>query len=681
MGVSQNIRPAYRADIDGLRAIGVLAVVAYHAFPSLLPGGFVGVDVFFVVSGYLISLIIMESLEKSSFSFSEFYARRVRRIFPALLLVMVAVLAFGWIALLAGEYQQLGKHVGFGAAFVSNFVLWFESGYFDNAAASKPLLHLWSLGVEEQFYIFWPFFLWLAWRLRFNFLAAALTLAVFSFAANIILTAYSPAAAFYSPFSRCWELMLGAVLAYGAIHRRRRWNASDEDTESSLTGAGQVASLLGAGLVLLSFVLAREEGFPGWQVLLPTIGTALLIWAGPRAIFNAAVLANRPIVWLGLISYPLYLWHWPLLSFVRIVHGEADVAMRGVVVLASIILAASTYLLLESPLRRARRPALVAIPLSILMAVVSGLGFEVSANDGMPLRAVVQENPTIASGEDGGYPPLTRDCPFLDTAQKALFKCYIQIQSPPRFALVGDSKAGALFFGLFRTANPNATWVYYGSGVNGRFSALLSSDPAYGYINRAAVETALGLIEKTKSVEVVAIADASRVLFHLKNDHSIADMPKSANHQAAFDALDAVVSRLLAAGKKVVLVIDNPTLPYPEDCLARRTSSSFVNGLLAAPLNPDCRISISRQLELSKQYRDMLQAVRDLHPDQVSLFDTIPILCDEGRQVCEPTKDGRFLYRNTDHISQYASRLVGQQLNRVLNAEVADMPKRSGGSQ
>ena len=144
--------PKYRPDIDGLRAIAVLAVVAFHAFPNWIKGGFIGVDVFFVISGYLISTIIFENLDKGTFRFSQFYARRIKRIFPALLLVLIACFAFGWLALLADEYKQLGKHIAAGAGFISNFILWNESGYFDNSAESKPLLHLWSLGIEERGY-------------------------------------------------------------------------------------------------------------------------------------------------------------------------------------------------------------------------------------------------------------------------------------------------------------------------------------------------------------------------------------------------------------------------------------------------------------------------------------------------------------------------------------------------
>jgi peptidoglycan/LPS O-acetylase OafA/YrhL len=212
--------PKYRPDIDGLRAIAILPVVIFHAFPSIMPGGFIGVDIFFVISGFLISSIIFSSLERDRFSLVEFYTRRVRRIFPALILVLISCLAFGWFVLFADEYQQLGKHTAAGAGFIQNFILWRESGYFDNSAETKPLLHLWSLAIEEQFYIFWPLLLAFVWKRHWSFLRITAVIAAFSFAANIYLILRGhPTAAFYLPFSRFWELMVGGVLAYVVLHR------------------------------------------------------------------------------------------------------------------------------------------------------------------------------------------------------------------------------------------------------------------------------------------------------------------------------------------------------------------------------------------------------------------------------------------------------------------------------
>lgn len=337
----KSLHPAYRADIDGLRAIAVIAVVAFHAFPGVLPGGFIGVDIFFVISGYLISTIVFSNLEQSRFSVRDFYVRRIRRIFPALIVVLIASLLFGWYALLPGEFARFGKHVAGGAAFISNFVFLKESGYFDTTAATKPMLHLWSLAIEEQFYLFWPLLVAYVWRRRFNFLKLTALVAVLSFAVNIYLASHKPITAFYSPLSRFWELMIGGVLAYITLHKPQL-NRGLQNTRSVL---GVV--LLAVGFACIN--TGRE--FPGWWALAPTLAGFLIISAG-SSWFNRAILSNRALVWVGLISYPLYLWHWPLLSFAHIVGGAAPpLQWRVAAVVLAVVLSWLTYRFIERPLR------------------------------------------------------------------------------------------------------------------------------------------------------------------------------------------------------------------------------------------------------------------------------------------------------------------------------------------
>jgi peptidoglycan/LPS O-acetylase OafA/YrhL len=362
---SHSFRPPYRADVDGLRGIAVLSVVVFHAFPGAIPGGFVGVDVFFVISGFLISLIIFSNLESGKHNLAEFYGRRVTRIFPALFLVLAACYAFGWYSLYPAEYRQLGEHVAGGAGFVANFVLWTETGYFDNAAATKPLLHLWTLAIEEQFYIFWPLLLALVWRKRWSFLATTAAMAVASFALNVSVVTNHPDAAFYSPASRWWELMVGGLLAYITLHKPRaigKWR----DGQSILGFA-----LLLAGL----FLIVKGMPFPGWLALLPTVGTFFLISAGRDAWLNRHLLAARPLVWVGLISYPLYLWHWPLLSFARILQGATPSRdLRVAAALVSAFLAWLTYRFVERPLRRGPRDRRTTAALFVGMACFLPLG-------------------------------------------------------------------------------------------------------------------------------------------------------------------------------------------------------------------------------------------------------------------------------------------------------------------
>lgn len=328
--------PKYRPDIDGLRAIAVLSVVAFHAFPNWMSGGFIGVDVFFVISGYLISMIIFENLDKGTFGFTEFYSRRIRRIFPALLLVLTVSYALGWFTLLADEYKQLGKHVAGGAGFASNFIFWKESGYFDNAAETKPLLHLWSLGVEEQFYIAYPLLLWLAWKRKFNLFTITVVIAVISYYLNVRGIRKDATASFFLPQTRFWELMSGSLLAWMTLYGGNaltklnvmldRWLSIAVYREPRAFDGATLANVVSfSGFILLLygfFRINKEMSFPGVWALIPVVGSVLIISAGHKAWFNKVILSSRVAVWFGLISFPLYLWHWVLLSFPRVILGE-----------------------------------------------------------------------------------------------------------------------------------------------------------------------------------------------------------------------------------------------------------------------------------------------------------------------------------------------------------------------
>lgn len=402
--------PKYRPDIDGLRAIAVLSVVLFHAFPTLhltllpalhLGAGFIGVDIFFVISGFLISTIIFDNLERGSFSFIEFYSRRIKRIFPALLLVLIACFAFGWFALLADEYKQLGKHIAAGAGFVSNFVFWNESGYFDNAADAKPLLNLWTLGIEEQFYIIWPLLLWAAWKRKFNLLTITLVIATISFVLNIKGVRTDPVATFYSPQTRFWELLIGSILAYMTLYKPNVFATKKlkintylnaviyaHSSQANPNTLRNIKSLMGAGLIVTGILTITKEGhFPGTLALLPTLGAVLIISAGPQALVNGLFLSNRILVWFGLISFPLYLWHWPLLSFTRIVESETPtINIRIAAVVISIVLAWLTYKFIEKPIRFGQFGNFKTIALAVLMVIVSVMGYWTFKAEGFAIR-------------------------------------------------------------------------------------------------------------------------------------------------------------------------------------------------------------------------------------------------------------------------------------------------------
>lgn len=455
-------QPKYRADIDGLRAVAVLAVVCFHAFPSWLKGGFIGVDVFFVVSGYLISTIIFESLDRGIFNFSEFYARRIRRIFPALILVLIACFTFGWFALLPDEYKQLGQHIFAGAAFVSNLLLWSEAGYFDNGAETKPLLHLWSLGIEEQFYIIWPLLLWLAWRHKFNLLTIATLLAALSFTLNIMGVGHDKVATFYYPQTRFWELICGSLLAWLTLYKKssliifvERFNKYTPikffgaECSSASHFLANVLSFLGISLLIYGFwKFSADLNYPGAWALVPVVGTLFLLIAGSRAWFSNVILSNKITVWFGLISYPLYLWHWPLLSFARMFEGELPSHyIRFLAIAISIILAWLTYKLVEFPIRNSSAKKIV-IALMLLMGACGFAGYSTYERNGLDFRfsETIMELSRYKYNHQKEYREGT--C-FLRSEQKfyAFSNCEIESKYGKKVYLWGDSHAAHLYQG------------------------------------------------------------------------------------------------------------------------------------------------------------------------------------------------------------------------------------------
>jgi peptidoglycan/LPS O-acetylase OafA/YrhL len=403
--------PAHRNDIDGLRAIAVTSVLFYHADSAWLPGGFVGVDVFFVISGYLISGIIFGGIARGTFSFADFYARRVKRIFPALWLVLLCVIAFGWVALFTDEYQRLGKHVAAGAVFLSNIVLWREAGYFDPAADLKPLLQLWSLGVEEQFYLIWPLIFVLLAKARRSPLAAIGVITLGSFALNVYWVRDHEVRSFYLPITRFWELSIGSLLAYGQVFGIQRTGTAIGRLSVFLSGGASSAmrnslavaglGLLGAALILLS----KDDVFPGWLAALPTIGTFLLIAAGNRSWVNSRLLGNPMMVWVGLISYPLYLWHWPLLSFLRILSPSRPSGGLTLLALAVAVgLAWLTYRFVEQPIRTNRLRLRPSLALVAGVACVGAMGLSAFLGQFAPRSASFGLEKIIAATDAVAFP-------------------------------------------------------------------------------------------------------------------------------------------------------------------------------------------------------------------------------------------------------------------------------------
>ena len=455
----------YRAEIDGLRSLAILPVVAFHAGIERLSGGFTGVDVFFVISGYLITTIILGELGDAAgrdrFSILEFYKRRILRILPALTVVLVATAFAAWAIMLPNEFRATGRSVVATALFLSNVYFWRTSGYFADAADLKPLLHTWSLAVEEQFYVFFPLLLMLVARFlgrRFVLWIGLMTAA--SLALCLVLTPRAPSVAFFLLPTRVWELGIGALIAGGGAPR---------------IGSARARGLLAlAGVALIAYGvvgLSEADPFPGWRALYPVLGAGLVIAYGAGTGVGA-FLSTAPLVYVGKISYSLYLWHWPVIVFYRMVQGRAlEPGEIALVIGLSWLLADLSWRFVERPFRAegfrlAPAPRVVAAGVACLAAFLA-LGGLISAT-GAKWRDYPPEALRVAAYTD--YKDTTDyeyqfgegdGCSVSGYTNGDGFdraKCLRLEPGVPNYIVLGDSHAGAVWRAI-ALAYPGAHFI------------------------------------------------------------------------------------------------------------------------------------------------------------------------------------------------------------------------------
>lgn len=626
----------HRTDIEGLRGVAVLAVMGVHAWPELLRGGFVGVDIFFVLSGYLIATLQFRQPERSGVDVLAFYARRARRLLPALCTVLAACLTAAlWT--FPSEARQIGLHVASGAAFVANLVLWREAGYFDAASESKPLLHLWSLGIEEQFYLLWPALAWVVLRRPRVAGRTIGALLLASFLLNVLFVESRSKGTFFLLPTRAWELLLGVALAWAQaggwqlVHAvPQRWRAAAPD----------MASWLGAALIGLAFAaLDKARLFPGWWALLPTVGTLLLLAAGPDAWFNRRVLSHRTLVFYGVISYPLYLWHWPLLVFPQL-HGIAlDDAGRVLIVTASVALAALTTEFVERPLRFGRLAADPRVPLRLgaALALTGAVGLALHRSDGL-LHRYPKEVQEVARAEFG-----------FDFGAYRAGRCFLDlVQGPDRFAaecdggptgarvlLWGDSHAASLYPGLMAAAQARSMSI--AQYTKARCPPLLAAPAAASAGCEATTQHVLAQV--TASPPEVAILAGFWSFYELEGGRVLDAR-----------ALRATVTALRERGVRRVVVVGH--LPTWTDALPRVLLTEWrrrgaVPERSAAGVDPRA-IATDRRLA---------EAVVDM---DVRFFSPIAALCDAGgcrvavfdRGVALP------LAHDESHLTEVGARLL-----------------------
>ena len=681
----------YRPDVDGLRAVAVLAVVAFHAFPRWLPGGYIGVDVFFVISGFLISRQLIDAAAGGGLSFGGFYARRIRRIFPALIVVLLATAIAGWYVLLPHEWEELRRHIGASAIFANNIALWSEAGYFDGPSELKPLLHLWSLGVEEQFYLIWPALIWWWWRRGVRLRAGVAITVLVSFAINVLVVDEGAAtAAFFLPHTRLWQLGAGALLAVlvhdgtslAAAASRWLYRTPPAGGERRVNAMMSIAGVLLIALscVALSRGVDRPDwwshgayqsvsavvhwvgrilwldggaaSYPGWSALAPTLGAVLVIAAGPGALVNATLLSMRPVVFVGLISYPLYLWHWPIISFLQITEqGEVSRALLMAAIAASFVLAAITYLFVEKPIRAAVSPATLprVTPLVVPMATIGVVMATAIATGWLtpPARTALQIDTPV---------PLSLNGPSCRTRFPALGEYCQQYdpQLPVTTALLGDSHAAHFLPGLGATLKARGANVVH-LGQTGCPPLLgierlnVTGDHTCVRVSRAMLDA---IAADGSIIDVwLSFRGALATTGHELGEDRRRDLFRTVqggqtNAAAIREGLRATVAFLQSRGKKVGVILQAPELGFRVDqCTGRPVSIAH------APMRTPCGVPRAVVLERQSAYRALIAAaVQEFH---IAVYDPLPSLCDDT--FCHAVADGHILYFDDNHLGIFGS--------------------------
>ena len=665
-----SLRPetkSYRPDIDGLRAVAVLLVVGYHAFPGWVSGGFVGVDVFFVISGYLISKIVADGIERGSFRFRDFYARRIRRIFPALLVVLLAVLLGAAILFQPDELQEIKREIIASGLFVPNILLWHDTGYFDTDAKLKPLLHLWSLGVEEQFYLIWPVVLVLVGKRSYARVWIMLAFAVVSFALNVALVEAYPAATFYLPLSRFWEFLSGAILA--AIPSTRPGVSAKLATPLSLAGV--------LSIVLSGLIFADDMLFPGWIAVFPVVGASLIILAGPAAWPNRYFLSHPVAVYVGLISYPLYLWHWPLLSFARIENFGANIdpVTRLALVALSFALAALTYALVEKRLRFGSPKRTLAVALAAGMAVIV-----VSASALMPLQARLRSQTGSLDAKQLTWSYWDNaDCgrrfPWSD--KRGWWFCITSSEKPPSMIILGDSHANHLFPGLAK-ALPHHSILNIGTcpPVTGLrfFTQGVGERPCAGYRKSQQEKFIFDLIKGAPDIRY-AILGASWPAFtrngaeadpfsgqQIPNTFGNENTPESGSQRDKYrKALERTIEFLQSRHVRPILFLGVPNPSYDiRNCYAR----PFL------PARETCVRDGDEQRRARASFLDLTDALRRKYP-ALLVFDPLPAFC--GAESCRLREGQTPLFRDNNHLSSYGSDVVADEFVTWARANAPEL--------
>ncbi|MBV8502969.1 MAG: acyltransferase [Paucibacter sp.] len=661
-------RQRFRTDINGLRAWAVIAVVLFHFKLPACGGGFVGVDVFFVISGFLMTGIVLAGLEQDRFSLTAFYAARARRIVPALAVLCAVLLLLGWRFLLSGEYKLLATHVGYSLSFLSNIEFWQEAGYFDAASHEKWLLHTWSLAVEWQFYLLLPIVLWSAWQIRagrnVQRLVVIATLLA-SLLACLLITPQDPSKAFFWLHTRAWEMLGGGLISLSGTRK----NAS-EPGRRILQGIGLVL-ILAAVLMFDSFVPWR-----GWRAVVPVLGAMLVI----RADRSSTLLSARPLQWLGDRSYSVYLWHWPIYVALNQLEWQGAVATVGGLLL-TLVLGHASFALVEAPARRrlARVSAMSSLGWlvgSLMLVLAPAVAIWRLNGLGNRLPAVAE----LAAAEAYDVNPRRQDC---YSSSKHAFPSCIHGGTHLRAIALGDSHVSATVSALAlarpRDQDGVQEWSIRGcqfvpgmQQVPGRTAPDDHGISCAEFTQRVLRE--LELVPAEVPVVIMGRYAASAFgsearLESIRPAVYFSQIHESASPQflAEFGRHITETACMLARQRTVFLV-----RPFPE--MGLNVPKVLSHRLAMAGTSPDLWVSIEQYRRRNAWIWTAQDEARDRCGARV--LDPLPYLCTEGR--CWGSREGRPLYFDDNHLSEYGNKLLVPMFAEVFHTSKSPASSTQG---